>query len=326
MNENLQHGKNHENSLNRRKGRKGLIIYRITVTVLLCIIFFILGRVFYLTIHNMAMFTSKQHYETDEKIIITDNSNNDATINGTAKDGNENQISRNKNIDDSKEQTFDNQNIEAKDTDMISEENTKEMNINNEIIVIDTSSIDWNLILVNPWNKLPEDFSVSRTQLINGHSIDERVYPDLQKMMDDCRAEGLSPIICSSFRTMEKQQSLFDRQINKYLNRGYSREESEIEAAKWVAVPGTSEHQSGLAVDIVALSYQLLDDKQENTPEQQWLMKNCYKYGFVLRFPKNKVNITGISYEPWHYRYVGKEAAKVIMEEGICLEEYLENI
>ena len=130
-------------------------------------------------------------------------------------------------------------------------------------------------------------------------------------------------MICSSYRTWDKQRTLYDYEKNRYMAQGYSKEEAEKEAAKWVAVPGTSEHQTGLAVDIVAQSYQILDKKQEDTPEQRWLMENSYKYGFILRFPTDKSKITGINYEPWHYRYVGKEAAKEIYERGICLEEYL---
>lgn len=181
----------------------------------------------------------------------------------------------------------------------------------------------WNMILVNPWNAMNQNFSVELTQLANGHAIDKRAYPDLQNMMDDARAEGLSPMICSSYRTWDKQRTLYDNETKRYMAQGYSKEEAEKEAAKWVAVPGTSEHQTGLAVDIVAQSYQILDKKQEDTPEQRWLMENSYKYGFILRFPTDKSKITGINYEPWHYRYVGKEAAKEIYERGICLEEYL---
>ncbi len=182
---------------------------------------------------------------------------------------------------------------------------------------------DWNLILVNVWNKVPEGFDVKLTGLNNGHSVDSRAYPDLQDMMDDAREAGLYPILCSSYRTTEKQQSLFDNQVNKYLNQGYSQLAAEAEAGKWVAVPGTSEHQTGLAVDIVALDYQLLDENQENTPEQKWLMENSYKYGYILRYPSEKSDLTGIHYEPWHYRYVGKDVAQILHDEGICLEEYL---
>lgn len=182
----------------------------------------------------------------------------------------------------------------------------------------------WNLILVNPWNELPEGFTVELKELDNGEAVDERAYPDLQEMLDDARAEGLSPIICSSYRTQEKQQALYTRKIGRLRSAGYSDQEAVIEAGKWVAVPGTSEHQTGLAVDIISLSYQVLDKNQENTAEQKWLMENSYKYGFILRYPSEKSELTGINYEPWHYRYVGKEAAKEIYEMGLCLEEYLE--
>ena len=122
---------------------------------------------------------------------------------------------------------------------------------------------DWNLILVNPWNKVPDGYDVTLKQLPNGLSIDERCYSDLLKMMQDCEKAGLSPKICSAYRTQEK------------------------------------------------------------TKVQKWLMKNSWKYGFILRYPNGKSDITGIIYEPWHYRYVGKKAAKEITNQGITLEEYL---
>lgn len=181
----------------------------------------------------------------------------------------------------------------------------------------------WNLILVNPWNPLPEDYSVTLTQLKNGHAVDERCYPELQAMMDACRAAGLSPVICSSYRTQEKQESLYNNQVNKLIAQGYSQEAAGEEAAKAIAIPGTSEHQLGLAVDIVDVNNQNLDSSQEDTAVQKWLMEHCWEYGFILRYPNGKSEITGIIYEPWHYRYVGREAAKEITDAGICLEEYL---
>lgn len=183
---------------------------------------------------------------------------------------------------------------------------------------------DWRLRLVNPWNALPADYEVTLTQLSNGHAVDERCYPDLQAMMDACRTAGLSPVICSSYRTQEKQETLFNNKVNSLLAKGLTQTEAKTEAGKAVAVPGTSEHQLGLAVDIVDLSNQNLDESQENTAVQKWMMENSWKYGFILRYPNDKSDITGIIYEPWHYRYVGKEAAKEIYALGICLEEYLE--
>lgn len=200
----------------------------------------------------------------------------------------------------------------------------KEIMLENQKDEAENSATEaWNLMLINRNNPIPEGFTVKLTKLKNGQSVDERIYPDLQKMMDDARAAGLSPLICSSYRTMDKQNALYDKQVEKYIAQGYSEKDATTEAAKWVAVPGTSEHQTGLAVDIVSVNYQSLDKQQENTAEQQWLIKNCHRYGFILRYPEDKKDITGIGYEPWHYRYVGKESAAEIMEKGICLEEYL---
>lgn len=183
---------------------------------------------------------------------------------------------------------------------------------------------DWNLVLVNPWNEIPEGYEVNLTQLKNNQAIDTRCYPQLQRMMDDCRAEGLNPLICASYRTMEKQQELFEDKQQRVIAEGCPEDQADEEAAKTVALPGTSEHQLGLAVDIVDMEYQQLDTAQENTPVQRWLMKNSWKYGFVLRYPTEKSKITGIIYEPWHYRYVGQAAAKEMYRKNLCLEEYLE--
>jgi D-alanyl-D-alanine carboxypeptidase len=182
---------------------------------------------------------------------------------------------------------------------------------------------DWRLLLVSPKNSLPEDFTVKLTKLANDHAVDERCYPDLQQMMDDCRAEGLHPVICSSYRTNKKQQQLFDNKVKKLVAQGYSQKAAYEKAATVIAVPGTSEHQTGLALDIVDVNNQNLDESQANTPVQLWLMKNSWRYGFILRYPADKTEITGITHEPWHYRYIGKEAAKEIYDKGICLEEYL---
>ena len=161
-------------------------------------------------------------------------------------------------------------------------------------------------------------------ELSNGQAVDARCYPMLQQMMDDCRGEGLNPVICSSWRSREKQEALIADKEYRLIRAGYPEEDVAVEAAKTVAVPGTSEHELGLALDIVDSSYPELETEQENTPVQKWLMKNSWKYGFVLRYPSDKSALTGIIYEPWHYRYVGKEAAKIMYGEDLCLEEYLE--
>lgn len=179
------------------------------------------------------------------------------------------------------------------------------------------------LTLVNFENTIPKDWKVDLVQLNNGQSVDRRIYDDLIAMLQAAKSEGLNPLICSSYRTNEKQEQLYQNKVSEYLSQGYSKVEASDKAAFWVARPGTSEHQLGLAVDIVSTKNQRLDRSQENTVEQQWLLQNSWKYGFVLRYPTNKNSITGVGYEPWHYRYVGKEHAKKINELGVCLEEYV---
>ncbi len=184
----------------------------------------------------------------------------------------------------------------------------------------------WNLLLVNGDNALPEDFAVLLGELEGEHTLDERICGQAEKMLSDMRSEGLKPMICSSYRTEEKQQTLYRNKVSQYLKKGHSQEEAEAQAKMWVAAPGTSEHQTGLAADIIDVSYPYLNEKQEKTAVQKWLMANSWEYGFILRYPKDKTEITGIGYEPWHYRYVGLDAAKEIFDQGICLEEYLESI
>ena len=180
------------------------------------------------------------------------------------------------------------------------------------------------LTLVNPWNKVPEDWQVDLVDLSNGLQIDRRCYDALQEMMDACREAGYEPLICSAYRTQETQQSLFDNKVAKLEAAGKSHDEAVQEAGTVVAVPGTSEHQLGLAVDVVDINNQNLTEEQEKTPAQKWLMANSWRYGFIHRYPTGKSDITGIIYEPWHYRYVGKDVAQEIFNKGITLEEYLD--
>lgn len=178
----------------------------------------------------------------------------------------------------------------------------------------------WQLMLINADNPLPDNFSVELTSLANGHKIDSRVYPHLQKMFDDARSQGILPSISSSYRTAKEQQAELDQKKEEFIRRGYSPDDA-LEAAKtWAALPGTSEHQAGLAVDITSA------DASVQPPDivWNWLKSNAHKYGFIRRYPPDKVGITGISNEPWHFRYVGQSAAEEIYKHGLCLEEYLE--
>lgn len=206
-------------------------------------------------------------------------------------------------------------------------ENLSDIQENSTVTTTQKSSdLPWYLTLVNADNPVDDDYQITLTRLRNKQSIDSRCYPELQAMMDDCRAAGLSPIICSSYRTYEKQQELFEQQVQEFINQGYGKLDAQKKASGAVARPGTSEHELGLAVDIVDESNQRLNQYQENTAVQRWLMQNSWRYGFILRYPSDKTDITGIQYEPWHYRFVGKEAAKEIYENNWTLEEYLNQI
>ncbi len=183
-----------------------------------------------------------------------------------------------------------------------------------------TATLDhgWNLILVNDDYHIPPDYEVELVTLRNGQQVDRRIYPHLQEMFDDMRSQGVYPIVASGYRTEAKQKQLLEERIAKYEDMGYSWWSARKEALNWVSIPGTSEHQLGIAVDI----------NQEGTRSTarevySWLEENAFRYGFICRYPEEKEEITGVSNEPWHYRYVGIEAAKEIREQGLCLEEYI---
>lgn len=185
------------------------------------------------------------------------------------------------------------------------------------------STSDWNLLLVNYANALPEDFSVDLAPVTETFQVDKRIADPLLRMILQAKEDGIDLTICSAYRSVERQEELFTGRYNAFLDQGYSEEEADALTVSETARPWTSEHHTGLAVDIVTESYQTLDSGFEKTPAFKWLDRNAHKYGFVLRFPKDKTSITQINYEPWHYRYVGVEHAAAIKEAGICLEEYL---
>lgn len=181
-----------------------------------------------------------------------------------------------------------------------------------------TDSSDWALILVNKWHTIPNNYSVELKELSNGQLIDQRIYPFLQKMFDAARAENVYPVVVSGYRSTKEQQKLLDEKIAEYQSEGYGKNQAEEKAEQWVALPGTSEHQLGIAVDIN-------EDQLRSSSEEVygWLKINAHKFGFINRYPANKTTITGVINEPWHYRYVGVAAATKIYDQAICLEEYL---
>lgn len=181
------------------------------------------------------------------------------------------------------------------------------------------------IVLVNKEHPLAETYSIDLKWLASGREqVASEIYEPLMRMLSDGTDQGLSFVVASGYRSQEYQQKIWDDTIKMWTRQGMSEEEAAHEAAKTLAYPGESEHATGLAVDIVSEKYQLLDDGQNDTEESKWLRENCAQYGFILRYPPNKEDVTGIHYESWHFRYVGSEVAKCIMENGITLEEYLE--
>lgn len=187
--------------------------------------------------------------------------------------------------------------------------------------------LPWNLVLVNFENTLPQDFSPEKLEEIdNGYEADSRIADAAKQMIADAYADNVHIIALSAFRDYEYQTELFENKVQRLQQeKGYSVDKAREEAKTVVAYPGTSEHQLGLALDLVDAGHTKLDESQEDTAAYKWLYEHCDEYGFIVRYPNGKTSITGIIYEPWHFRYVGKEAAKIIMDKGLTLEEYIAN-
>ncbi|MCL2396941.1 MAG: M15 family metallopeptidase [Defluviitaleaceae bacterium] len=189
--------------------------------------------------------------------------------------------------------------------------------------VVNNSLLPWYLALVNRYNFLPYYFAPTLTAIGGGHYFDARAAQALHDMMDSARYYGLAPMVISSHRSVSRQRTLFDNQVNRQMGTGLEYEEAREAARRVVAYPGSSEHNLGLAVDIVAYHYRNLTASFGQTPEGQWLAQNSHRYGFVLRYPYHKQDITNIIYEPWHFRYVGVDHATRMFEEDMVLEEYV---
>lgn len=181
----------------------------------------------------------------------------------------------------------------------------------------------WYLTLVNDEHPMEEGYVPELAKLNQKNSVDKRILKPLKDMLRDAEKEGMSLYVCSSYRSVERQQQLYNQYMGNYVREGKNYWQALEETRKGTAYPGRSEHGMGLAVDIISNSYTKLDKKQQETKEAKWLAENCYKYGFILRYPVNKTDITKVIYEPWHYRYVGVEDATEITKRGITLEEYL---
>ncbi len=190
----------------------------------------------------------------------------------------------------------------------------------------EVSSDDWRLMLVNKQHPIPEDFEVELGRIHNGHMVDRRITGQLDEMLSAAKEDGVKLLVISPYRTTAKQKQLFDKKVKKAMKQGMSYLQAYKETAQVVTIPGFSEHETGLAVDLSTKDHITLDAEYSETEGGKWLSKHCAEYGFILRYPVGKEEITGIEFEPWHFRYVGKKAATYIMDHDLTLEEFVHQL
>lgn len=187
------------------------------------------------------------------------------------------------------------------------------------------SSQDWNLLLVNDEHPCSAELQVTLKDLANGYQIDERIYSAFAELQQAAANEGITLLAVSAYRSADYQKQLFDQDVAKYMNQGFSEEEAQTKTKEYMTYPGCSEHQTGLAIDVSSTEDidKGLVPELSDTTTGKWLMNHSAEYGFIIRYPKGKESITKINYEPWHIRYVGKENAEYMVKHNLVLEEYL---
>ncbi len=179
----------------------------------------------------------------------------------------------------------------------------------------------WAFYIVSKEYPLPEDFVVYPKKIQGDYEMDYRAANYFLDMKEAAAADGIELTVISAKRSRQYQQQLFDKEVESYKEIGMSDEEAFEYAREWVALPGESEHNSGLAVDLNSL-----DESFDESDAFRWLSEHAHEYGFIMRYPKDKLGITGVGYEPWHYRFIGVYHATQIKEKGITLEEYYDEI
>lgn len=209
-----------------------------------------------------------------------------------------------------------------KDTTVQAKTEGQEVDVNSIVLNKD----DWKLILINKHHPVPEGYEFELGTIKGNMKCDARILDSLLQMMQAAKKDGVDLVVCSPYRDLNRQKVLFERKIKAYMDKGLSYLEAYQVSSQAVTVPGASEHQIGLALDIVCNTYQSLNDGFGETEAGKWLYENAYQFGFIQRYPQGKEYITGIMYEPWHYRYVGVEAATIIKQKNITLEELVEGL
>lgn len=187
-------------------------------------------------------------------------------------------------------------------------------------VTVSPDGDNWELTLVKLQYRLPEDYKPTLQAAVEGSSVqlDARVAPFYAEMYAAAKADGCTLTPYSGYRTFARQQENFDRKVAYYVSQGLSEAEATAQTQTRILPAGASEHNMGFAMDIVSASADFI-----STKEFSWLSAHAHEYGFILRYPENKTDITGVMYEPWHWRFVGKEAAAEMQKSGQCLEEYL---
>ena len=277
-------------------------------------------RRIYIIIGIVLCFTAVIMYKIQNDIVMNNKNNKD-------------------NILDEDIPAYDNSSSDAKDSlnsDFLNNNNT---DINEAVNVDDDKLVDvevnklnlldytdetyWNVILVNKKQPISADRPVKLGTLAGGKQLDYRIVDITNQMISDAARDGVNLIVCSAYRSYTYQQRLFNNEYRECLAKGFSEEDARNLASTEVAIPGTSEHQLGLAIDFITNGYTILDQGFENTQAFKWLNENAHKYGFILRYLQGKEAITQITYEPWHWRYLGPELATKVKESGLCYEEFL---
>lgn len=192
-----------------------------------------------------------------------------------------------------------------------------------EIRLTEDDLLSWNMVYVGRDNPLDRSFTVDLVETVGGYLVDVRIHTYLEDMIRDAAKDGVELEVCSAYRSVSTQKSLIDRKAQSMISSGLDIDIAHHKALEYLAVPGESEHHTGLAVDFITPDKSTLDDSFADTEAFAWLSENAFRYGFILRYPAGKEDITGFPYEPWHYRYVGKEHAISMLNSGMCLEEYL---
>lgn len=287
-----------------RKARKKntIFIFQIVFFVVLIIVFLSIGAfLFYKKLTSPATFTS-----VDDIPQILKNEKIESDIPSTKSD------TKREDIDS---------NIAENDKEKITQEKFDNLS--------ERDFSDWNKIapfelqIVNKSNSLPKGFNLDDSSLKKcngGKKVSSFIYDDLIDMIDSASKSDVKLWVCSGYRDYNYQKKLFDNQLKFELKSENNYEKATKKAAKTVAFPGKSEHNLGLAVDMNST-----DNGFEKTTAYKWLSKHAHEYGFIERYKSDKMEHTGVIYEPWHYRYVGKKYAKLIKDSGLCLEEYAAN-